>query len=120
MGAARPHNPAARGELLGAPAPWRNRSQTKNNKPALNTKLRILPSPKHRGADIFLPAQQPSRQVSACFFGVAPIVEPAQFNEAVIGDFARQVVEGIAQKVDIAALPISLGSTSAIARLRPG
>ena len=44
MGAARPHNPAARGELLGATAPWRNRSQTKNNKPALNTKLRILPS----------------------------------------------------------------------------
>ena len=45
MGAARPHNPAARGELLGAIAPWRNRSQTKNNKPTLNTKLRILPPP---------------------------------------------------------------------------
>src|SRR4029453_3579819 len=44
MGAARPHNPAARGEPLGATAPCRNRSQTKNNKPALNTKLRILPS----------------------------------------------------------------------------
>ena len=43
MGAARPHNPAARGELLGATAPWRNRSQTKKNKPTLNTKLRILP-----------------------------------------------------------------------------
>ena len=44
MGATRPHNPAARGELLGATAPRRNRSQTKNNKPAQNTKFRILPA----------------------------------------------------------------------------
>ena len=43
MGATRPHNPAARGELLGATAPWQNRSQPKKNKPTLNTKLRILP-----------------------------------------------------------------------------
>ena len=34
-----------RGEQLGATAPWQNRSQTKKNKPALNTKLRILPNP---------------------------------------------------------------------------
>ena len=45
MGATRPHNPAARGEPLGATAPWENRSQPKKNKPTLNTKLRILPSP---------------------------------------------------------------------------
>ncbi len=32
-----------RGEQLGATAPWQNRSQRKKNKPALNTKLRILP-----------------------------------------------------------------------------
>ena len=44
MGATRPHNPAARGELLGATASWQNRSGMKKNKPALNTKLRILPS----------------------------------------------------------------------------
>ena len=43
-GLTRPHNPAARGELLGATAPWRNRSRTKKNKPTLNTKLRILPA----------------------------------------------------------------------------
>ena len=43
MGATRPHNPAARGEPLGATAPWQNRSQPKKNKPTLNTKLRILP-----------------------------------------------------------------------------
>jgi hypothetical protein len=45
MGATRPHNPAARGEPLGATAPWQNRSQPKKNKPTLNTKLRILPAP---------------------------------------------------------------------------
>ena len=43
MGATRPLNPAARGERLGATAPWQNRSQPEKNKPALNTKLRILP-----------------------------------------------------------------------------
>ena len=47
MGATRPHSPAARGELLGATAPWQNRSRTKKNKPTLNTKLRILPPPYH-------------------------------------------------------------------------
>ena len=48
MGATRPHNPAARGEPLGATAPWQNRSQPKKNKPTLNTKLRILPIPGDR------------------------------------------------------------------------
>ena len=34
MGATRPHNPAARGEPLGATAPWQNRSRTKKiNRP---------------------------------------------------------------------------------------
>ena len=45
-----------------------------------------------------LPAKEPSRQVSAGFLGVTPIVEPAQFNQTVVGDLARQIVERIAQK----------------------
>jgi hypothetical protein len=44
MGAMRPQTPRLEGELLGATAPWQNRSRTKKNKPTLNTKLRILPS----------------------------------------------------------------------------
>jgi hypothetical protein len=36
IGLRAPHNPAARGELLGAAAPWRNRSRPKKNKPTLN------------------------------------------------------------------------------------
>ena len=39
------------------------------------------------------------------FLGVAPIVEPAQFNEAFIGDFARHVVERIAQEMHIVRQP---------------
>ena len=54
MGATRPHNPAARGEPLGATAPWQNRSQPKKNKPTLNTKLRILPLEKKTGLSMNL------------------------------------------------------------------
>jgi hypothetical protein len=39
------------------------------------------------------------------FLGVAPIVEPAQFNEAFIGDFARHVVERIPQEMHIVRQP---------------
>jgi hypothetical protein len=42
MGAARPHNPAARGELLALPRLAKSKPN-QNNKPTLNTKLRILP-----------------------------------------------------------------------------
>ena len=43
MGATRPHNPAARGELLGAPARGKIEANRRKTKPTLNTKLRILP-----------------------------------------------------------------------------
>ena len=45
MGATRPHNPAARGELLGAPARGKIEANRRKTKPTLNTKLRILPPP---------------------------------------------------------------------------
>ena len=38
-----PITPRLGGNCWGATAPWQNRSRTKKNKPALNTKLRILP-----------------------------------------------------------------------------
>ena len=55
----------------------------------------------------FLPAKEPSCQVAG-FLGVTPIVKPAQFHQAVVGDLAGQVVERIAQEMHITALPISL------------
>ena len=39
-----PITPRLGGNCWGATAPWQNRSGMKKNKPALNTKLRILPS----------------------------------------------------------------------------
>ncbi len=43
MGATRPHNPAARGELLGRYRALAKSEPNEENKPTLNTKLRILP-----------------------------------------------------------------------------
>ena len=43
MGATRPHNPAARGTAWALPRPGKIGAESKKNKPALNTKLRILP-----------------------------------------------------------------------------
>ena len=56
-----------------------------------------------------LPAKQPGRQVSAGFLGVAPIVKPSQFDQAIVGDFAGQIVERVAQEMHVAALPVGFG-----------
>ena len=53
----------------------------------------------HPGAELWiflLPAKEPGRQVSAGFLGVTPIVKPAQFDQAVVGNFAGQIVERVA------------------------
>jgi hypothetical protein len=55
------------------------------------------------------PPRQPSRQVAARFDPVAAGVEPAQLLQAIVIDFARDLVQGVAQKVDIAALPDGFG-----------
>lgn len=55
------------------------------------------------------PVVEPAAEVLACFCGVAAVVEPAQFGEAIVVGFAREMVEGVAQKVDVAALPCGLG-----------
>ena len=44
-----------RGELLGATALWQNRSEMKKNKPALNTKLRILPAAMEAMGNFWMP-----------------------------------------------------------------
>jgi len=57
----------------------------------------------------FAPLQQPGRQILAGFLRVPPIINPAQLLQAIIVSFARQVVERIAQEVNVAALPDCLG-----------
>jgi hypothetical protein len=51
------------------------------------------------------------------FLGVAPIVEPAQFNEAFIGDFAWHVVERIAQEMHIVRQPPAAAGPNKIRKL---
>src|ERR1700730_10749807 len=51
------------------------------------------------------PPRQPGRQIAACFGQIAAGVEPAQLLQAVVVDLARYVVQGVAEEMDIAALP---------------
>jgi hypothetical protein len=55
MGATRPHNPAARGELLGATARGKIEANRRKTKPTLNTKLRILPCREQPSVRLALP-----------------------------------------------------------------
>ena len=42
-----------------------------------------------------LPSKEPGRQVSAGFLGVTSIVKPSQFDQAVVGNLAGQIVERV-------------------------
>ena len=42
-----------------------------------------------------LPSKEPGRQVSAGFLGVMSIVKPSQFDQAVVGNLAGQIVERV-------------------------
>ena len=50
------------------------------------------------------PACKPRLQVLLGFFEVAPVVEPAQLLAAVVVSLAGQIVERIAEEVNVAAL----------------
>ena len=52
-----------------------------------------------------LPILDPGRQVPPGFLQVPAAVEPAQFRQVVVVSLARQVVERVAQEVDVAPLP---------------
>ena len=56
-----------------------------------------------------LPPGQPGRQIGTRLVEVAAVVEPSQFPQAVVVGLARDVVEGVAREVDMAALPGGLG-----------
>jgi hypothetical protein len=49
----------------------------------------VLLNPHAELGILLLPAQQPGGEISASLLGVAAIVEPAQFDQAIVGDFAR-------------------------------
>jgi hypothetical protein len=54
-----------------------------------------------------LPLLQPDRQVSLGLLQTTPIIQPAQLHQAVPVGLARQMIESIAQEVNIATLPSS-------------
>ncbi len=54
------------------------------------------------------PPRQPGGQIVKCFRQIAAGVEPAQFLQAIVIDFAWYIVQGVAQKMDIATLPDGL------------
>jgi len=55
-----------------------------------------------------LPLGQPGGDVAPDLGQVAPVIEPAELLQAVVIDLARNVVEGIPQEEDVAALPKGL------------
>ena len=66
------------------------------------------------------PFGDPGRQIAAGLVDRASVVEPAQLLQAVVVGLARQVVAGVAQKVDIAPLEGGLGKDLADAGAKPG
>jgi len=55
------------------------------------------------------PFGDPGGEIAAGFLGRAAIVEPAQLLQAVVVGLAGQVVEGVPEEVDVAALEGGLG-----------
>jgi hypothetical protein len=55
------------------------------------------------------PFGDPCGEVLAGLFDRTAVVEPAQFLQAIVIDLARQMVEGVAEEVDVAALEGDLG-----------
>ena len=67
-----------------------------------------------------LPAREPRLEVLLGFFEVAPVVEPPQLLAAIVVGLAGQIVQRIAEKVHVAALPHRLGQELAHGPLDPG
>lgn len=70
--------------------------------------LDIFLHPRAEFGVFWRPLVEPAAQVLTGFCGVAAVVKPAQFGEAIVVGFARKMVERVAQKVDVAALPSGL------------
>lgn len=58
--------------------------------------LHVFFHPRAEPRIFLLPANQPNRQGSTGFLSIASIVEPAQFDQTVVGNLAGQMVKGVA------------------------
>ena len=64
------------------------------------------------------PFGDPCGEIAAGLLDVSPVVEPAQFLQAVVVGLARQMVEGVAQEVHVAALDGRFGEDLADGRAK--
>jgi hypothetical protein len=55
------------------------------------------------------PFGDPGGEIAPCLLGRAAVVEPAQLLQAIVIGLAGQVVEGVPEEVDVAALEGGLG-----------
>ncbi len=67
-----------------------------------------------------LPPREPRLEVLLGFLEIPPVVEPPQLLPTVVVRLARQVVQGIAEEVDVAALPHGFGEQFPDGALEPG
>src|SRR5271163_3840753 len=65
------------------------------------------------------PSRQPGGQIVERFGQIAAGIEPAQLLQTIVINFARRVVQGITQEMDITTLPDGLGQDFANGRLKP-
>jgi hypothetical protein len=66
------------------------------------------------------PFGDPCGQVDASLLDRASVVEPAQLLQAIVIGLARQMVEGVAQEVDVASLEGGFGEDFAHGRAQSG
>jgi hypothetical protein len=67
-----------------------------------------------------LPLREPLGDVTADLAEIAPIVNPAQLLQTIVIDFARHIIELVAQKIDVTALPGGFRQNLADCRLETG
>jgi len=76
------------------------------------TLLDVLLDPRQQFGVAALPARDPRPEVGASLLDIAPLVEPAEFFQAIVVALSWQMIDGVLKKMHVTALPPPLpGST---------
>ena len=67
-----------------------------------------------------LPARESRLEVLLCLCEIVPVIEPPELLPAIVIGLPGQIVEGVTEEVDVAALPHGLGQQLAHRALEPG
>jgi len=71
--------------------------------------LDVLFDPAAQLGVLGMPLGEPGGEVAADLDELAPVIDPTQLLQAIVGQFARQMVERISKEMHVAALPGSAG-----------